>query len=96
MSEENLIYGVTQAEWDAAYDSDVVDFVANNFLLKRDGLGFVRVAFGRLGAPIDESGKTRPIKYTHAVTVTEHIALEMARILRGSIADDKEAMTTDD
>jgi hypothetical protein len=94
LSEESLIYGIPQSEWDAAYGLDVTEVVATRAVVRRDGDGFVRLAFGCKGAPTNESGGTRPPKFTFGVTLNEHLALEVARIIREIIADDQKASTT--
>lgn len=55
MNEEKLIYGVTQGEWAAAYDPGIEEFTSTRIVVRRLN-GFCRIAFGRDGAPTDETG----------------------------------------
>ena len=63
------VYGVSAEEWQSAYRPGIQEFSALKFVVKREG-GFVRIAFGNNGPPVNEQGLNGCPVYTHAVTLT--------------------------
>jgi hypothetical protein len=76
MSDAEKIHGLSLAEWQASHRAGIQEFAAPMFSFSRDG-SFLRIAFGHAGPWVNE--RTREPVYTHAVTMTEFMAIEMAR-----------------
>lgn len=81
----NEVFGVSAAEWEAAYDRRVQEFAAHRYMVMRDD-GLIRIAFGLNGPPTDEAGGRGPSVFTHAVSMTPALALVMARGLTDLLA----------
>jgi hypothetical protein len=79
------IYGASSAEWTAAYSPSVQEFAALRFMIFREH-GVVRIAFGKNGPPIDESGNRGTSSYSHAVTLTEAAAVNLANTILEVVA----------
>jgi hypothetical protein len=81
------VYGIAAEEWQSAYRLGMQEFSAAKWLLHREGSGgLVRIAFGNGGPPINEQGQRGCAVYTHAVTMTEAMALDLVRKLRDFLA----------
>lgn len=76
MSDTEKIHGLSLAEWQATYRAGIHEFAAPIFSFSRDG-SFLRIAFGQAGPWVNET--TREPVYTHAVTMHDFMAIEMAR-----------------
>jgi hypothetical protein len=77
--------GISLEEWASAYRPEVHEFYVSRFVFVKDG-GLVRVALGRHGPPINAEGAKGPAVYSHAITMTEAVALELSKQLRDIIA----------
>jgi hypothetical protein len=85
-TESKTVYGVSEAEWESAFHRSVQEFGATRVVVFKEGSGFIRVAFGNGGPPIDEVGGRGTPVYSHAVTITPAMALDLSEILRGLVA----------
>jgi hypothetical protein len=79
------VYGVPLEEWKAAYQIGIQEFSALRFVIKREA-GLIRIAFGNNGPPVNEQGLNGCPVYTHAVTLTPELALQLTQKLRDLIA----------
>jgi hypothetical protein len=79
------VFGVSVEEWQSAYRLGIQEFAAHRFVIKREG-DLIRVGFGNPGPPLDEKGQHGCAVYTHAVTMSPTLALELSRTLRDIIA----------
>lgn len=92
MSENNdTLYGVKMEEWDAAFRPGMSEFAASTFVFTRED-GLLRIAFGNRG-PFRPNGIRVPV-YTHAVTLTPDLAVELARLLLKSCAEPEASKST--
>lgn len=82
---DETIYGASGAEWIAAYSPSVQEFAALRFMIFRE-YGVVRIAFGKYGPPIDESGNRGISSCSHAVTLTEEAAVNLANTILEVVA----------
>jgi len=82
---EEKFGGLTLEDWAAAYRPEIHEFFVSRFAFVKEG-NLVRIALGRNGAPKDAQGLRGPAVYTHAITMTQEIALELSRQLRDVIA----------
>jgi hypothetical protein len=73
-------YGIPLDHWAAAFRAGMPEFAANNFVFTREAAEQVRIAFGNSGPYVDPQGTRSPV-FTHAVTITPQIAVELARLL---------------
>jgi hypothetical protein len=73
-------HGTALSTWSAAFRPGMAEFAATRFFFTREAAEQVRVAFGNEGPVVDNNG-TRSAVYTHAVTLTPDIAVELARQL---------------
>lgn len=78
-------YGISREEWEAAYRAGIAEFAATRFVA-RIGSGLVRIVFGIEGPPTDERGTTGSPVYTHAVTLTPDLAIQLSKLLRDVLA----------
>ncbi len=74
------VFGVSPEEWQAAYRLGIQEFYASKFIVKADE-ETIRIAFGISGPPLNEEGLTACPTYTHAVSLTPALALELSRVL---------------
>lgn len=79
------IFGVLVEEWQSAYRLGIQEFAAHRFIIKREG-DLIRIGFGNPGPPLNEEGQHGCAVYTHAVTMSPAIALELSKMLRDVIA----------
>jgi hypothetical protein len=79
------VYGVSRKEWEAAFRPGIQEFAALKFAIMNQQ-GLLRIAFGMPGPPLDEKGNRGDAIYTHAVSMTPELALELSKILRNLIA----------
>lgn len=73
-------FGISFEQWDAAFRPGMHEFAASTFTFTRESMEQVRIAFANGGPYIDAKGTRKPI-YTHAVTLTPSLAVELARLL---------------
>jgi hypothetical protein len=79
------VYGLAAEEWQAAYRLGIQEFSALRVIVKKDG-GLIRIAFGNHGPPLNEQGLNGCPVYTHAVTMTPALAVDLSRLLRDLVA----------
>ena len=82
---DGTVFGVLPDEWQSAYRLGINEFSASKFIVKSDG-EIIRIAFGNSGPPLNEQGLNGCPTYTHAVTLTSAMAVELSRVLRDVIA----------
>lgn len=85
IDKSTTIYGVSAEAWQSAYRLGIQEFSAAQWVFDRSG-GLIRIAFGNQGPPINEQGKRGCPVYTHAVTMTKSMALDLAKKLRDFLA----------
>lgn len=74
-----LVQGLTLDQWTASFRPGMHEFAASVVTYSVETEGQVRIAFGNQGPYIDEH--TRAPVYTHAVTLSPAIAVDLARLL---------------
>jgi hypothetical protein len=79
-TEADKIHGMSLAQWNAVYRPGMPEFAAHTFTFLYEEPGLLRVAFGNGGPFIDTDGGRAPV-FTHAVTMTPALAVELARLL---------------
>ncbi|MGB6325340.1 MAG: hypothetical protein WBG11_06075 [Methylocella sp.] len=77
---KKMIYDISVDEWKAAFAPTVQEFPATRFVIVGDG-PLVRLAFGHLGAPIDEQGGRDTPVFTVAISMSPTLALELRQVL---------------
>ena len=88
MSKDPKVYGMSTKDWEAAFRPGIIEFSALRFANFREH-GVVRIAFGNNGPPTNETGARGTPVFTHAVTLTEEVALSLANSLTELIASAK-------
>ncbi|HVZ47065.1 MAG TPA: hypothetical protein VHA82_24875 [Ramlibacter sp.] len=83
MTDTKKFHGLDADDWQAGFRAGIQEFAGPIFMFSRDG-DFVRIAFGNRGPYVDEN-KRQPV-YTHAVTMSAEMAIELARQLLHSYA----------
>jgi hypothetical protein len=73
-------FGIPLTQWEASFRPGMPEFSATNFTFTQEAAEQVRIAFGNKGPYINAGGTRAPV-YTHAVTLTPDIAVELARLL---------------
>jgi hypothetical protein len=87
MSRESAkVYGLSPEEWQAGFRPGIQEFAAFRYLISREN-GLIRIAFGNNGPFLDEQGARGCAVYSHAVSMTPVLALELSKSLRDLIAD---------
>ena len=74
-----LVQGLTLEQWAASFRPGMQEFAASAVTFSVETEGQVRIAFANQGPYIDEH--TRAPVYTHAVTLSPAIAVDLARLL---------------
>lgn len=74
-----IIQGLSLAHWEAIFRPGIQEFAASTATFSTEIHDQVRIAFGNLGPYINESERS-PV-YTHAVTLSPSVAVELARVL---------------
>lgn len=77
--------GLSLKQWKAAFRPGIEEFAASNFIYTGED-GAVRIAFGNRGPAVAEDGTREPV-FTHALTISEGLAVELARLLLKRIAE---------
>ena len=80
LNETEVVNGLPLQQWSAIFRPNMPEYAASNFCFTREDHEQVRLVFGNQGPVIDPTGKRQPT-YTHAVTLTPALAVEMARLL---------------
>jgi len=77
------IYGNRREDYEAADDPRVQEFAASRFLATGNGY-LIRIAFGRFGVPVDESGNLSPAKFDVAISMAPETARELRDMLNAA------------
>lgn len=80
MDENQLVDGLSLKVWKAIFRPGIPEFVATSFVFTRESKDLVRIAFGNGGPPVGPEGPREPV-YTHAVTLTPELAVDLAGML---------------
>ncbi len=78
MSEE-VIFGLSATEWQAAFRPGLPEFAATTFAFTREGANLVRIAFGNDG-PYMSPAKRTPV-YSVAIVLPPDVAVSLANML---------------
>jgi hypothetical protein len=73
------VQGLSLAQWEALFRPGIQEFAASTFMFSREAHEQVRIAFGNSGPFTNESERS-PV-FTHAVTLSPSVAVELARML---------------
>jgi hypothetical protein len=74
-----VVNGLTLAQWDAMFRPGMPEFAASTFVFSGETEAQVRIAFGNRGPFVSDSERV-PV-FTHAVTLSPSVAVELARVL---------------
>lgn len=74
------LFGVSLAEWEAAYDTSVVEYPATRFLVFQNG-PLLRIAFGQHGHPVDAERHLSVPRYNVAVSIPPGVAIQLRDLL---------------
>jgi hypothetical protein len=90
MDEDQLVDGLSIKTWKAMFRPGMHEYAATIFTFSGEAPNLVRVAFGNGGPHVNASGPREPV-YTHAVTLTPELAVDLAGVLLKHFAkpDDK-------
>jgi hypothetical protein len=80
------VYGASQDVWDSAYHRSVQEFGAQRYVIYKEGQ-LIRIALGNNGPPTDELGGRGTPVFSHAVTLSTEVAVQLARSLRDLVAE---------
>lgn len=89
MDENQIVDGLPLKTWQAIFRPGISEFAASVFSFTPEAKGLVRIAFGNGGPPVGPTGSREPV-YTHAVTLTPEVAVELAGLLLKHFAQPKE------
>ena len=76
----DTIHGLSLEQWSSAFRPGMPEFAAHQFAFTAEEPDLVRIAFGNGGPVVDATGTRKPV-FTHAVTITPALAVELARQL---------------
>lgn len=79
-NEKEVVSGLTLSQWEAMFRPGIDEFAAASFCFSPGVESQVRIAFCNLGPIVNSKGERAPV-YTHAVTLPQSVAVELARIL---------------
>lgn len=77
--------GLSLTQWKAAFRPGIEEFAASHFIYT-DEDGSVRIAFGNRGPVVSADGSREPV-FTHAITISAGLAVELARHLLKRVAE---------
>jgi hypothetical protein len=80
MDENQIVDGLSLKAWKAIFRPGMPEFSATSFVFTRESKDLVRIAFGNSGPRISLTQMREPV-YTHAVTLTPEIAVDLAGML---------------
>jgi hypothetical protein len=80
MDEDQIVDGLSLKVWKTIFRPGMPEFAATSFVFSRESKDFVRIAFGNSGPRIDPAGSREPV-YTHAVTLSPELAVDLAGML---------------
>lgn len=66
------------SQWDQSFRAGMAEYAATSYLFTKEAPNLLRIAFGNSGPYINSSGIREP-RYTHAVTLTPEIAVDLAQ-----------------
>ena len=78
-AKSQVVSGLTLAQWEAMFRPGMPEFAASTFTFSGEAEGQVRIAFGNRGPFVSDSERL-PV-FTHAVTLSPAVAVELARVL---------------
>lgn len=84
--QQEKIYGMPPKQWEAAFRPGMPEFAASMMMFSREADGMVRIAFGNSGPYVSSAGERSPV-FTHAVTLTPALAVDIARLLLKAYAE---------
>ncbi|WP_143010722.1 hypothetical protein [Cupriavidus necator] len=74
-----VVQGLSLAQWEAMFRPGMPEFAASTVVFSGEAEGQVRIAFGNRGPYVSESERV-PV-FTHAVTLSPSVAVDLARVL---------------
>ena len=80
MDENQIVGGMPLKVWQAVFRPGMPEFAATTFYFTQESKDFVRIAFGNGGPVVGPDGRREPV-YTHAVTLTPELAVDLAGLL---------------
>lgn len=86
MNENQIVDGLSLRVWQSVFRPGMAEFAASTFVFTRESKDFVRIAFGNAGPRVDAAGIREPV-YTHAVTLTPELAVDLAGMLLKHFAE---------
>lgn len=90
MSDDDKLYGISRADWAAAFRPDLPVHYADRFVAVSDGRT-IRLVFGASGAPIDENGGRGTPMFSASIALDPSAALELREFLAKVIQADPES-----
>lgn len=93
MDEDQIVDGLSLKTWQAIFRPSMPEFAATSFYFTRESKDFVRIAFGNSGPKVSPTGPREPV-YTHAVTLTPELAVDLAGLLLKFYAQPKDERTS--
>lgn len=86
MDEDQIVDGLPIRVWQAIFRPGMAEFAATTFVFTRESKDFIRIAFGNSGPWVDTTGGREPV-YTHALTLTPEMAVDLAGLLLKHFAE---------
>jgi len=80
MDEDQIVGGLSLKVWKAAFRPGMPEFAATSFVFTRESEDFVRIAFGNGGPQLGPTGGREAV-FTHAVTLSPRVAVDLAGML---------------
>lgn len=80
MDKDSLVGGLSLEMWKAIFRPGIPEFASTCFMFTREAKDFVRIAFGNNGPVVSLDGTRAPV-FTHAVTLTPEMAVDLAGML---------------
>ena len=77
---EEVVGGLTLSQWEAMFRPGIDEFAAAGFTFSPGVESEVRIAFCNQGPVVNSKGERSPV-YTHAVTLPQFVAVDLARLL---------------
>lgn len=78
--------GINLEEWERVFSPHIIEFPASRFAYTTENQDQVRIAFGNRGPFTDTEGNRNSPRYTHAVTMSQDLVLEFARLILSRFA----------
>ncbi|WP_210162820.1 hypothetical protein [Kaistia adipata] len=80
MDENQIVNGLSLKVWKAIFRPGMPEFAATSFSFTPESHDLVRIAFGNGGPAVGPEGLREPV-YTHALTLTPELAVDLAGML---------------